>query len=510
MLAPLPRGLARDERAALNKLRQARRLVLHRFVFYGHAAYHLELRLSRRFPLMATDGRYIDANPDWILETPLEIVAGVLAHEIGHVLNQHHLRRGTRDFDEWNVACDYAINGPLRANGVRLAPGMLHDAQYDNLSAEAIYARRANANAEQAPPPPPPPPADDASADSETDDNRPDPGDNADDDPAADDAADGDPSSSSDGGPDPSAGHDEQSGSTPGDGSSTEDGSPNAPSSSGSGGPDADGSPEPDAQDSTRSSASTSAASTAPSPSTPADQSGKSYGNGGCVLDAGTLEDQPLSPAQLQEEKGRWSIIARQSAALARSHGQGTAGYVEIDAMIGSTATPWQDLLAAFMLRRRASDYSWSPPNRRFVDDGLYLPSMMDDRLDTVVLAVDTSGSTLHARDRFATEFSAILDRTRPRRIVIVYCHDQVSHAVDATENDLPLTLERCTATGGTAFAPVFAWLEEQQIDPDCVVYLTDLIASQSRFGAEPRYPVLWASVGDRAAPWGDIVMITD
>ena len=38
-------------------------------------------------------------------------------------------------------------------------------------------------------------------------------------------------------------------------------------------------------------------------------------------------------------------------------------------------------------------DYSWSFPNRRFIDGGLYLPSIRSEGMDTIAVIIDTSGS---------------------------------------------------------------------------------------------------------------------
>ena len=41
----------------------------------------------------------------------------------------------------------------------------------------------------------------------------------------------------------------------------------------------------------------------------------------------------------------------------------------------------------------RARDYSWSVPNRRFIDSGLYLPSMHSEGIDAIAIIIDTSAS---------------------------------------------------------------------------------------------------------------------
>ena len=73
-------------------------------------------------------------------------LVGVMAHEIMHCAMLHPFRRNGRDGQEWNVACDYAINGLLKQSGFTLPGDALLDSQYDGLSArKLIFAKRESA-----------------------------------------------------------------------------------------------------------------------------------------------------------------------------------------------------------------------------------------------------------------------------------------------------------------------------------------------------------------------------
>lgn len=90
-------------------------------------------------PTMATDGNNIWANPQFIQEHTFGEMKGVLVHEVLHISNCHHLRRGNRDPELWNEACDYAINPIVLAAGMLLPKDGLIDQQYAEKSAEQIY-----------------------------------------------------------------------------------------------------------------------------------------------------------------------------------------------------------------------------------------------------------------------------------------------------------------------------------------------------------------------------------
>ncbi|ASF45775.1 vWA domain-containing protein [Methylovulum psychrotolerans] len=69
----------------------------------------------------------------------------VFAHELLHAGLNHASRRRGRDAFLWNAACDFVINGWLKAMNLGTPPtiGMLYDPEFSNCSAEEIYDRLA-------------------------------------------------------------------------------------------------------------------------------------------------------------------------------------------------------------------------------------------------------------------------------------------------------------------------------------------------------------------------------
>ena len=90
---------------------------------------------------MCTDGKSILWSPDFVDEMDQEETVGVMAHEVTHVAMKHNLRRGNRDPELWNIACDFAIKDILIEAGFVLPQGGLYDEQYKGLMAEAIFDR---------------------------------------------------------------------------------------------------------------------------------------------------------------------------------------------------------------------------------------------------------------------------------------------------------------------------------------------------------------------------------
>ena len=74
---------------------------------------------------LATDGKVLRYAPPFVTGLSPDELVGVLAHEVMHCALAHPARRGDRDPEKWNVACDLAVNPLLVTAGVVLPPDRL-------------------------------------------------------------------------------------------------------------------------------------------------------------------------------------------------------------------------------------------------------------------------------------------------------------------------------------------------------------------------------------------------
>lgn len=109
--------------------------------FFGVLALRLRLEEDAATDTASVDGTTLRYNAQYVAGLSDRELQGVLAHEVMHCALGHPWRCGARDLAKFNVAGDYAINGLLMQHGFTLPGGLLHDAQYDGLAAETIYAR---------------------------------------------------------------------------------------------------------------------------------------------------------------------------------------------------------------------------------------------------------------------------------------------------------------------------------------------------------------------------------
>jgi predicted metal-dependent peptidase len=101
---------------AVTTLDKAKVSIVTQHPFFASILMKRQLIEDLTIPTAAVDQRnQIYINPVWFNTLSVEEIVFVLAHEIGHVIGQHALRRGARTPKKWNIAGDAWINDMLKA-----------------------------------------------------------------------------------------------------------------------------------------------------------------------------------------------------------------------------------------------------------------------------------------------------------------------------------------------------------------------------------------------------------
>lgn len=240
-------------------------------------------------------------------------------------------------------------------------------------------------------------------------------------------------------------------------------------------------------------------------PDVPDGGSGGGMGGDGVPLD--DCEDGEGSPAEQQQQQAEWRVAVAQAAQAAKMMGKMSGNLQRLVDAILQPAVDWRDVLRKFVQKCKSDTRSWARPNRRFVSQGLYLPSASGESLGELVFAVDCSGSIGQAEiNQFAAEIQFVKDEMSPAKLHVIYFDSSVAHYESYGADDA-LDIKP-HGGGGTDFAPVFQYIQEHQIEPVACIFLTDLCCDS--FGDTPDYPVLWVSNNSDKAPFGEVVMMAN
>jgi predicted metal-dependent peptidase len=220
----------------------------------------------------------------------------------------------------------------------------------------------------------------------------------------------------------------------------------------------------------------------------------------------GAPQPEPLTPQERENLSTQWQQRLAGAAQQAMQAGKlGGAMARLVDHML-EPQLPWRNLLAHYISSVARDDYTYSRPSTRRGDPAVF-PSLRSGQVSLVV-ALDTSGSISDAEmSDFINEIDAIKSQVRAQVTLqacdAALCEDGPWYYEPWEEFSLP---RKFKGGGGTSFKPVFDWLEQQDQQPDLLVYFTDAEGEFPKY--EPPCPVLWLVKGRSKVPWGQRVQL--
>jgi predicted metal-dependent peptidase len=215
------------------------------------------------------------------------------------------------------------------------------------------------------------------------------------------------------------------------------------------------------------------------------------------------------SPPPQQQTEADWAQAVSQAGKLA---GKGGAD-ADRNGSMGKSAVDWRAALRKFFQERQKTDYSWRRPNHKFTHLGVYLPSLDDETVGSVVMIADTSGSIdTTALNIMRAEMQQVADELRPSALHIISADARVQTVETFLPGDDVGATAKFKGGGGTDFRPALAKAVTLDPAPCAIVYLTDLEGTFP--DVEPEVPVLWVipegvrryCCGPLTVPFGELL----
>lgn len=231
----------------------------------------------------------------------------------------------------------------------------------------------------------------------------------------------------------------------------------------------------------------------------PDDPNGNGPGGvGSDLIERGT----PLTQEEADRIDAETRVEVAQAAQAAKAQGKLPGSIAKIVADLIEPKTPWHEILERYMVSFTKGDYSWARPNRRFAPTH-YLPSVGSvQECGEIVIQVDVSGSISKLElDHYNGHLKRIIELCSPERVHVLYTDTAVAkHEVFERGEEVELTFY---CGGGTDMEEGFNYLDQQGINPEVFVCLTDGYTDFNPDKA-PDYPVVWCISSQIEAPYGD------
>jgi predicted metal-dependent peptidase len=163
----------------------------------------------------------------------------------------------------------------------------------------------------------------------------------------------------------------------------------------------------------------------------------------------------------------------------------------------------WKDALRDFVKTstQGKDQTTWRRLHKRYIGMDIIMPSTYDEKVGSIVVAVDTSGSIGNAElAQFLSEVKCICDEVSPEKIDLLYWDTNVAGHETYMGAELASLTETTQAKGGGGTSPecVPHYMKKESLDPECVIMLTDgYIDRQDPNDWQIGKPIMWCIKGN-------------
>jgi len=173
----------------------------------------------------------------------------------------------------------------------------------------------------------------------------------------------------------------------------------------------------------------------------------------------------------------------------------------------------WRDVLREFVnsICVDRDNSTWRRPNRRWVDQGVYMPSVIGEAVGRIGVAIDMSGSIgTEEIGQFLGELLSICNHVQPEGIDLIYWDTQVCahEKYDRGDYECIISSTKPAGGGGTDASCIPPYIEEHKINLECCIVLTDGYISD---WGNWKTPVFWGITSKHVdAPCGVGIYVGD
>jgi predicted metal-dependent peptidase len=219
-----------------------------------------------------------------------------------------------------------------------------------------------------------------------------------------------------------------------------------------------------------------------------------------------------MTPEQIADQAGKIDRALREGGILAGRMG------AKIPRQISDLLEPkvnWREVLRDFVTSasRGSEEYTWRRFNKRLMANDIYMPSLENETVGELIIAIDTSGSIGGAElTEFASELASICESVSPARVRVLWWDTEV-HAMQTFDDGYNniASLLKPEGGGGTMVSCVAEYINEHKLKAEGVIVFTDgYLESDIKWDIST--PTLWliTQARDFQAPSGKVIKKDD
>lgn len=173
----------------------------------------------------------------------------------------------------------------------------------------------------------------------------------------------------------------------------------------------------------------------------------------------------------------------------------------------------WRKELAEFVsaYTKGRDEFTWRKFNRRLIPNDIYMPTVENETVGEIVVAIDTSGSIGQAQiNEFASELVSICEAVSPEAVRVLWWDTMVHGEQRFTDNYQNIgSMLKPQGGGGTRVGCVAEYINKHKVNAECLLVFTDgFVEINPEWGIN--VPTLWFVTCNKnwTPPAGRAVMV--
>jgi len=207
-----------------------------------------------------------------------------------------------------------------------------------------------------------------------------------------------------------------------------------------------------------------------------------------------------------KEKAGEWVQRVAVANETFKDKGCIPAGILKELKKLDTPELKWHQIITQ-RLKLISSGKTWKKPSKRMLP--WYFPSKQKVKGLSCVVCIDSSGSMGEKElQKALTELWGLSQQFKAIKFWITCCDTELSEPfIITTSTKKDLLNIKLKGGGGTSFVPVFDWIKKENINPDCLIYFTDLYGDFPN--RKPLYQTYWITESSNMqVPFGKKIKI--
>lgn len=211
-----------------------------------------------------------------------------------------------------------------------------------------------------------------------------------------------------------------------------------------------------------------------------------------------------LSEEEQKELEKEIDEAVRHGLIAQKVRGKGAGGLPRDLEDLMTPKIDWREALRDFVKStcKGNSNSTWRRPNKRYLAQDIYMPSLISEQVERIVVGIDTSGSISGAElTRFLTEVQSIAEEVNPKCVDLLYWDSAVAAHEEYQDGAVTMIAQSTKPKGGGGTSPgcVSEYLKAKHITADVIVMFTDGHVGND-WGNDWAAPLMWVVHNNKRA----------